>query len=70
MPEIAISAGPIYKEAISARIERLPIRAWYRRIMLIVGTAGFFDAFDAISIAFVLPVLIGLWHINPTKSEH
>ncbi|HUC49287.1 MAG TPA: MFS transporter [Xanthobacteraceae bacterium] len=33
--------------------------------MLIVGTAGFFDAFDAISIAFVLPVLIGLWHISP-----
>jgi putative MFS transporter len=34
-------------------------------MMLIVGTAGFFDAFDAMAIAFVLPVLIGLWHINP-----
>jgi putative MFS transporter len=32
--------------------------------MLIVGMAGFFDAFDALSIAFVLPVLIPLWHIE------
>jgi putative MFS transporter len=65
MSEAAIAAGSISEEAISARIERLPAGAWYRRIMLIVGTAGFFDAFDAISIAFVLPVLIGMWHITP-----
>lgn len=65
MSQLAISAVPVSEEAISARIERLPVGGWYRRIMLIVGTAGFFDAFDAISIAFVLPVLIGLWHISP-----
>lgn len=59
------AAAPLSEETISARIERLPITAWYRRMMLIVGAAGFFDAFDALTIAFVLPVLIGLWHINP-----
>ncbi|MBC7341590.1 MAG: MFS transporter [Clostridia bacterium] len=33
---------------------------------LIVGIATFFDAFDAVSIAYVLPVIIPLWKIAPT----
>src|SRR5664279_6488734 len=62
----AMSAPASLTEAsISARVERLPISSWYRRMMLNVGMAGFFDAFDALTIAFVLPVLIGMWHINP-----
>ena len=32
-----------------------------------MGSATFFDAFDALSLAFVLPVLIGLWHITPVE---
>lgn len=63
---LAGSAGslPLTEEAISARLERLPAGSWHRRIMLIVGMAGFFDAFDALTIAFVLPVIIPLWHIQ------
>ena len=60
-----IESGPLTEEAVAARIERLPLTSWYRRIMLIVGMAGFFDAFDALTIAFVLPVLIPLWRIDP-----
>jgi putative MFS transporter len=67
MSEATLGAGSLSEETISARIEGLPVSSWYRRIILIVGTAGFFDAFDAISIAFVLPVLIGLWHITPAQ---
>jgi putative MFS transporter len=63
----AVQTLPLTEEAISARIERLPLTSWYRRLMLIVGMAGFFDAFDALTIAFVLPVLIPLWHIEPGK---
>jgi MFS transporter, putative metabolite:H+ symporter len=63
----AIQSLPLTEEAISARLERLPLTFWYRRIMLIVGMAGFFDAFDALTIAFVLPVLIPLWHIEPGR---
>ena len=59
MSEARVGAISLSEEMLSARVERLPLGAWYRRIMFIVGTAGFFDAFDAISIAFVLPVLIG-----------
>lgn len=66
MPIATMAApAPLTEESISARVERLPISSWYRRIMLIVGMAGFFDAFDALTIAFVLPVLIGMWHITP-----
>ena len=67
MAESAIQSLPLTEEAISARLERLPLTSWYRRIMLIVGMAGFFDAFDALTIAFVLPVLIPLWHIEPGR---
>jgi len=65
MAASAVSSIPLTEETVSARIERMPMTSWYRRIMLAVGMAGFFDAFDALTIAFVLPVLIPLWHIGP-----
>lgn len=66
MTATTIATLPLTEESISARLEHLPLTSWYRRIMLIVGMAGFFDAFDALTIAFVLPALIPLWHI-PTS---
>ncbi len=33
---------------------------------IIVASATFFDAFDALTIAFVAPALIGLWHLRPS----
>lgn len=62
----SIAPLPLTEETISARLERLPATSWHRRLMFIVGMAGFFDAFDALTIAFVLPVLIPLWHIEPS----
>ena len=50
---------------IVARIERLPVARWHHWMRSVVGTAMFFDAFDAISIAYVLPVLIPLWKLSP-----
>ncbi|MBM3820668.1 MAG: MFS transporter [Acidimicrobiia bacterium] len=32
-----------------------------------MGSATFFDAFDALSLAFVLPVLVRLWDITPVQ---
>ena len=32
-----------------------------------MGSATFFDAFDALSLAFVLPVLVRLWDISPVQ---
>lgn len=50
---------------IAARMERLPLSPWHNKMRLIVGSANFSDAFDALTIAYVLPVLVPLWHIPP-----
>ena len=57
-------SAPTY-ETIVARIERLPISRWHRSVRVILGICTMFDAIDAVSIAFVLPVLIGLWGLSP-----
>src|SRR5947199_10707638 len=49
------------------RIEQIPLSRWHLRPRVIMGSATFFDAFDALSMAFVLPVLIGAWHLKPTQ---
>jgi MFS transporter, putative metabolite:H+ symporter len=48
-----------------ARLERLPYCSWHLKMRLIICTAWFFDAFDSIAIAVVLPPLIGMWHLRP-----
>ncbi|PYR26006.1 MAG: MFS transporter, partial [Acidobacteria bacterium] len=53
--------------ALVARIESVPFSRWHLRPRIIVGSATFFDAFDALSLAFVLPVLVGLWHLSPAQ---
>ena len=52
---------------IIARIERLPTSWWHVRTRIIVGVATFFDAFDSLTIAYVLPVLIPAFKIAPTQ---
>jgi putative MFS transporter len=49
------------------RLERVPFSRWHVRARLIVGSATFFDAFNALSLAFALPVLVPLWHITPAE---
>ncbi len=49
---------------ISARIERLPISRWLVKARLIIGTATFFDAFDALAVAQALPVLVPAWRLS------
>jgi len=51
-----------------ARIENAPFSRWHAKARLVVGSATFFDAFDALSLAFALPVLIRLWGITPAQS--
>lgn len=51
--------------ALMFRLENVPMNRWHTKARLIMGTATFFDAFDALSLAFVLPVLVKLWHLSP-----
>jgi MFS transporter, putative metabolite:H+ symporter len=53
---------------IAARIERLPIAAWHLWARLLIGTATFFDAFAALTIAQVLPVIVPLWHLSAPQT--
>jgi putative MFS transporter len=34
---------------------------------VLLGVATFFDAFDSLAIAYVVPVLIGAWKIGPPQ---
>src|SRR5258706_2143323 len=58
----AAPAGAV--DNVVARIERLPTSWWHVRTRIIVGVATFFDAFDALAIATVLPVLVPMWKLS------
>jgi putative MFS transporter len=53
--------------ALIARLERVPFSRWHLRARIVMGSATFFDAFDALSLAFVLPVLVRLWNISSVQ---
>lgn len=57
----------VRQQNIIARIERLPFHAWHVKMRVIVGVATFFDALDALMIAYILPVIIPIWKIAPTE---
>ena len=48
-----------------ARIERTQVTPWHVRALVVMGSATFFDAFDVLAIAYVLPALIGVWKLAP-----
>jgi putative MFS transporter len=54
-------------DSIVARLERLPTSWWHVKARIIVGVATFFDAFDALAIASVLPVIVPLWKLAPAQ---
>lgn len=60
-----IKAGSTTPEDILGRIERLPLSAWQIRTRIVVGTATFFDAFDALAITYVLPAVVPAWRLTP-----
>lgn len=64
----AIAGAPQSKvDNVVSRIERLPISSWHVKARIVIGVATFFDAFDALAIAFVLPVLVPLWKLTPPE---
>jgi len=48
-----------------ARIESVPFSRWHIRLRVIMGSATFFDAFTALSLASATPVLVQTWHLTP-----
>jgi MFS transporter, putative metabolite:H+ symporter len=64
----ADAANASVQRDIAARLERLPITRTHVRARVIVGLATFFDGFDALSIAFVMPVLAVAWRLTPSET--
>jgi putative MFS transporter len=71
----ALSVSPAYAStgttteatsgaAVLARLERLPLSPWHLKMRIIVGVATFFDAFDALTIAYVVPVIAPAWQLS------
>lgn len=58
-------ALPLTEQTIAARLERLPNSRWHIAVTVILGVAIFFDSFDSLAIAYVLPVLKQQWNIAP-----
>src|ERR1700687_5243452 len=50
------------------RMEQVPFSRWHAKARIVMGSATFFDAFNSLSLAFALPILIGLWHISARQS--
>jgi putative MFS transporter len=59
---------PTKAESLLLRMEQVPFSRWHLNARLVMGSATFFDAFNALSLAFALPTLIRLWHISPKQS--
>jgi putative MFS transporter len=62
-----VSVPSVSASDIVARVDRLPITFWHLKVRSILGMATFFDGFDAIAIAFVIPALIQDWHLKPAE---
>jgi MFS transporter, putative metabolite:H+ symporter len=56
------------EHALLARLEQLPATPFHRRARIIIGSATFCDAFDALSLAFALPALNKLWQITASET--
>ncbi len=61
----AADATAVSAAQVIARLESMPHSSWHVRARLIVGAATFFDAVDALAIAYVLPVLVEMWQLTP-----
>lgn len=53
---------------IAARLERLPLAGFHRKLLLIGGLGYMFDGLDSSSLAFLLPVVSKLWHLTSAQT--
>ncbi len=63
-PMSVSTAAATRGHALVARMNNVPFSGWHMKARVIMGSATFFDAFDALSLAFVLPVLKSAWNLS------
>src|SRR3984885_11434468 len=47
-----------------ARLDRLPVWPWERRLLWVVGAGYFFAFFDIVTISFAVPVIATQFHVS------
>lgn len=63
-----MTTSQTFSAELIARMENVPFTRWHAKCRIVMGSATFFDAFSALSLAFALPVLTGLWHLSPRQN--
>jgi MFS transporter, putative metabolite:H+ symporter len=58
----------VIADALRARLAAVPFSRWHTWPRLLVGSATFLDAFDTLTLAFVLPVLVSEWRLTPAQA--
>ena len=70
-PAADTDAGPPaldpHAAGLIARLEQVPFSLWHVKARVVMGSATFLDALNALSLAFVLPVLTGVWKAGPVE---
>ena len=61
-------ASSVDAATLLTRMESVPFSRWHAKARIVMGSATFFDAFNSLSLAFSLPILIRTWHISPQQS--
>ena len=54
--------------SIPARLDRLPLGRFHWTLMATTGVAWLFSSFNVAIVSFVLPVIIALWSLDPTRA--
>ncbi len=57
----------VTERSIITGVEQLPFSRWHLKMRAIIGTATFFDGLDGVSVGYVLPALIGAWHLDSAQ---
>ncbi|CAB3760714.1 MFS transporter [Paraburkholderia humisilvae] len=53
---------------VAARLERLPLSGFHRKLLIIGGLGYLFDGLDSSSLAFLLPIVSKLWHLGSAQT--
>ncbi|MEV0639869.1 MFS transporter [Streptomyces sp. NPDC050619] len=59
-----MSAGDQRSGEIAARIDRIPTGRFHGRVAALIGAGTFFDGFDAISLAVILPIVVNVFDLG------
>ncbi|MEL7563999.1 MAG: MFS transporter [Dehalobacterium sp.] len=68
IPNTGTATSQIDGRMIIARMERLPVSKFHKKMLVINGIAWAFDSFDIALVTFVLAALKTGWNLTPTQS--